>query len=243
MDPTQLALGEPVRQEVGSTGKTYYRQYLRHRGTKLVLLTPNYESAGLVFQTHGENKSVLVNIPPKLRSTLNVVEDFVTRNVTLPANAVTPSQNGSFYKSLWPAENVMITLSRWCKIYQLNYETEAYEMVPPDGPFGRGFYQFSFEVPYVYIGPHKEGQSFSLTLRVVQIVFTPHKERTPAAALPPTTDCPPTTQPPVADCLTFIADCATPLGTGESSPSQDSKKGRKKGKKNGPTALPLLDFE
>lgn len=240
MDPTQLALGDPVRQEVGGTGKSYYRQYLRHGGTKLVLLTPLYESGGLVFQTHGDSKSVLVNISPNLRATLNVVENFVTQNVSLPADAVSQSLTGSLYKPLWHAENMMITVSRWCKFYRLNDETKAYEIVPMTQQFNKGIYQISIEVPYVYIGPHKEGQSFSLTARVVQVLFQPHKAPAATPSLPPP-----------ADCLNIEAQQPTPSAPRNQPPpppppppSQETKDGKKKkGKKHGSTSLPLFDFK
>ena len=43
----------------------------------------------------------------------------------------------------------------------------------PQGPFGNGTYQMMVEVSHIYIGTHKEGQLFSLSLHVVQVVYQP----------------------------------------------------------------------
>ena len=146
----------------------------------MVLATPLYEADGLLFSSvNGNMKSILVPINPMLRTTLNVVENFVAHNVALPADAVNQSHTGSLYKPLWSSEWMRITVSNWCSYYRLNYDTAMYESVQPDSVFGKGFYQIIFEVPYIYIGPHKEGQSFSLTLRVVQVLFQPHKLHIP----------------------------------------------------------------
>jgi hypothetical protein len=42
---------------------------------------------------------------------------------------------------------------------------------------GRGVYGLTVEVPYVYIGEHRSGEAFSLTLRFVEIIFEPDMEQ------------------------------------------------------------------
>ena len=138
-----------------------------------MLTCPRFEAKGLVKQSKGALSSILLPINAELRATLNVIENFVAHNVTIPADALSTSKTGSLYRPLWHAEKMMITVSNWCKFFQLNLASTAYECVPADTNFGKGVYYVSFEIPYVYIGPHRDGQAFSLTLRVVQVLFEP----------------------------------------------------------------------
>ena len=73
---------------------------------------------------------------------------------------------------------MFISASRWCSVFQLNKETGNYDPITiKEAQFGRGRYSVTVEIPYVYIGPHKCGENFSLTTRVVQIVYDPATEK------------------------------------------------------------------
>ena len=57
--------------------------------------------------------------------------------------------------------------------------------VSPDQLTQPGLFSFSIEVPYVYIGPHKGGERFSLSLRLLQVTYTPLSKVEPPQVLPP----------------------------------------------------------
>ena len=251
--------------------KSHYRQYIRYRGSKLILSTSLYEAEGLFMtSTNGSMKSTSVAINPILRATLNTVENFAAHNVSLPADAVFPSQTGSLYKPLWPSEWMKISISNWCNFLRLNYETGMYESVAPDSVFAKGLYQISIEIPYIYIGPHKEGQSFSLTLRVVQVLYQPYRPEesivsssntlsnniqvpiTPSPNTDPKqkqkqTSTAPSTKTLEADGARVIAHQTTTTIISDSNivepkcPPTEGKK--KRGRKNGAASIPLEEFK
>lgn len=155
-------------------GKSHYRQFLRLAGRKVILATPNFTADGLSIRDNGQNKAILIPTEGNLRAQLNVLEHFVCSNVTLPSGLKRPEdQKVQLYKALWQQDNMYVSVSPWCEYYQFNPELNAYTRMSEQGPFGKGSYHMTVEVPYVYIGEHKGGHLFSLTLRITQVVFQP----------------------------------------------------------------------
>ena len=68
-----------------------------------------------------------------------------------------------------------IRVAKWCQIFKKNTESGQYETADIKA-LGRGTYNVTIEVPYIFIGPHKNGEDYSLTLRLVQIAFDPEVE-------------------------------------------------------------------
>ena len=121
------------------------------------------------MKEHGTNHSALIPIDAWIRQQLNVAEKFATQNV---ANlSVDPTQN-MIYKRLWDGDMMFIRVASWCQIFRKNTESGQYEAVDLKA-LGRGTYNITIEVPYIFIGPHKNGEDFSLTLRIIQIAFDP----------------------------------------------------------------------
>ena len=56
-------------------------------------------------------------------------------------------------------------------MYHQNPTTNSYKAVDRKMVFGPGFYSVTIDVSHVYIGPHKNGEHFSLNLRVSQITY------------------------------------------------------------------------
>lgn len=124
----------------------------------------------------GSQFSVLVPVEPWLRDQLNIIEDFAKQNANV-GNFIMSSMNALSYKPLWPGQRMYIRVSQWCTILRRNIETGKYDSVKLDTPLGPGTYNLTIEVPYIYIGTHKSGEDFSLSLRITQIVFEPESER------------------------------------------------------------------
>lgn len=105
--------------------------------------------------------SLLMPLHPDIITVLRRVEDFVKANVNSPS-----------YKPLWLNSAMYVNVSKWC----------AYELIDSDGynkpmsgnvTLGSGWYTLQTHVSHVYIGPHKGGETFSLSLYVVKICYQP----------------------------------------------------------------------
>ena len=51
--------------------------------------------------------------------------------------------------------------------------------------FGPGSYTVTIEVPYIFIGAHKQGEVYSLTIRAVQILYRPEGAKCPTLTTVP----------------------------------------------------------
>ena len=131
-----------------------------------------------------------------LRQQFNIIEQFACQNVSLPASMTNPSkQVGRVYRPLHQQGNMFISISHWCNILKLNRETGLYDSVSLSEMKGQGVYCMAIEVPYIYIGEHKMGESFSVTLRVVEMWFEPDVVASPLIQVVPPPHQPP---PPAA---------------------------------------------
>lgn len=157
----------------------HHRQYLSYQNGKLQLLTPNFQSQGLKLKENGSDFSVLVPVLPWLRNQLNMVETFAERNVSFTSHTLSTNDT-LIYKPLWGGDMVYVQVSRWCQIFRKNLETGTYDIVDLKTSLGRGTYSITIEVPHVYIGPHKNGENYSLSTRVVQITFEPETPPPPS---------------------------------------------------------------
>jgi len=157
--------------EVGD--KKFYRQYIRLSGGKVIIATPAFTVDTLTFRDNSpKNRSLLVPFNSWTREQIHILEDFVKANVSLPTD-FKPQPGVDAFKPVWEGENVFISVSPWCSFFRYDSQSGNYKTMDSHGPFFRGSYHISVEVPYCYIGPHKEGQTYSLTLRVVQVLYHP----------------------------------------------------------------------
>ena len=178
IDAANLSLSQVTKYEVsGST--THHRQFIRYQNGRLQLLTPNFHSYGLRLNSNGDDDySVLVPVDPWLRQQFDVTETFMRKHLADQTEA--PLHN-AVYKPLWDGNMMFVRVARWCQIHQRNPETRQYNVTELK-TLSRGTYNITIEVPYLYIGPHKNGADCSLTVRIVQIVCEPDAEK---AVMPP----------------------------------------------------------
>ena len=169
-----LSLDPPTQKEVCEAGYHTYRQYLHYDNQKVLIQAPTFQQNGLSFRTYKDIRSILVPIDPWLRNQFHVLEKFIIENVVIPEDVCKAVPNPPKYKPLWDGDYMCLAISQWCKYYRETSVQGTYESVDSNSQFGDGMYQLTIEAPYIYIGPHKDGASFSLTLRVVQIVFKPN---------------------------------------------------------------------
>ena len=164
----QLTVSSPVPYEVLNT--PHHRQYLNYRHSRLQLLLSNVHSESIKFVRNKHGHSCQVPIDSWLRTQLDTVEQFVQHNVDL--SCVNPPPKVVSYKPLWRGNQMMIHLAPWCNILK-QVNCNMFETADPRTEFGSGHFQISLELSHIYIGPHKNGENFSLSMSVVQMVFHP----------------------------------------------------------------------
>jgi len=169
----QLSLGLPRPEKVSRGGFPSYRSTIHHYGQKLVLKTPDIEYHGLQTRMKDGICSLSVPIDSWTRSHLNALESFVQQNVVIPQDVLAPAGSRRDYRPLWPYPMTFLICSQWCNYYWRNPQTGTCRSVSPEQLTQPGLFSFSIEVPYVYIGPHKGGERYSLSLRILQVVYTP----------------------------------------------------------------------
>ena len=165
----QLILTAPTPDKVPAS----YKQLLRINGKKVVLQSPNHQTnSGLFFYCNdNDSKYIAVPVDDWLRTQLSNIEKFVMMKVSIPSN-VPKSKEGSYvYKPLALTDTLLLTVSKWCKYFKFNKSKGGHVLLENFEQFERGQYNFNIEVAHVYIGPHKGGQNFSLSLRVTQITY------------------------------------------------------------------------
>ena len=113
---------------------------------------------------------------PWLRQQLNVIETFAQSNVDY-SKLNLPAACKVAYKPLWPGEMMYIRVSRWGHVFKQDLATGDFDTIDIKERLGQGTYNVTIDVPYIYVGPHKNGENFSLSLRIDQIVFIPDKPR------------------------------------------------------------------
>ena len=175
-DEANLSLGE-LKELPEKDGTKAFRQAILYQNAKLTFLTNEFTSDNgrLVLNYNDFNRlSCLVPIAPWFRERLNTLENFITKNMTVPLELLaTCGDPASVYRPLWNGNNMYITVSSWCRFLKNKANNPcAYEQVKgPDG-FLCGTYQVIVEAAYVYYGNHIDAQKVcSLSLSVIEIRY------------------------------------------------------------------------
>ena len=166
----QLSLNLPKLQKVSDNGSPNYRANLRHFGRKVFIKTPEVELTGLHLRKTANSCSILTPIDGWTREQLNKLETFVQGNVIIPEDVKAPEGQPRDYRSVWPYAVAFITCSPWCKYFWGSRDNFGFS-VKPEQLTLPGLYSFTIEAPYVYIGPHKGGERYSLVLRIVEVNY------------------------------------------------------------------------
>ena len=185
VNPQQLALSLPRPEQVSKDGFPSYRSTIHHYGRKLVIKTPDVEYHGLQTRMTNRSCSLMVPIDSWTRTQLNELEKFVQCNVVIPDDVLRPEGSKRDYRPMWPYPATFIICSQWCNYYWKDPETGRSLFVSPDQFTHPGLFSFSIEVPYVYIGPHKGGERYSLSVRLIEVTYTPLSKVEPPRTIPP----------------------------------------------------------
>ena len=138
------------------------KQYVKENGRRFLITTPPYEmKEGPKFMMNNNITSVLVPLCAPIVAELQRVENFVKENVDSPR-----------YKPLWLFGNMYVNVSKFCNYEVIDGNNYAKPLLG-DVTFGNGWYTFQIHVSHVYIGPHRGGETFSLSLHVTRISYQP----------------------------------------------------------------------
>ena len=150
-----------MRNEVSNTSK----QYLKLHGRRVLVSVPEfYRDAGLQFTLNGNVTSVLIPLDDSTRKTLGVIENVVKANV-----------QSEKYKPLWLGDVMYCNVSHWCQYDSINSDGTR-SAIQPGTVLGKGYYTMMLHASHVYIGPHRGGETFSLSLHVIHITYKPGNE-------------------------------------------------------------------
>lgn len=155
-----LSLDEAVKLEVSDA----YKRCLKKDGSRIIISTPViHVSGGLKFLTNKSMSSVLLPLDPATIASLKEIEEFVKENVDSPR-----------YKPLWLKDSMFVSVSKWCR-YELLTSNGSVQQNPENLILGAGLYMLDIQASHVYIGPHKNGETFSLSLHVTRIAYEPEQ--------------------------------------------------------------------
>ena len=174
----QLALGQPMETKPKvrkADNLPRYHQDITYGGSPVVIKTPPVELNKIILSKIGNCESVLVPIAPWVREQLNIIEAFVRDHVMIPNELLSnwPYQGESLYKPMHDGRNMFMPVGLKC-VYTTDLGCNTTSFPTYRRPqFGAGRYIFTFEVPHVYIGPHKDGFLYSVNFRVKCIQYDP----------------------------------------------------------------------
>ena len=139
----------------------------------MILQTTNYHTdSGLFFYyKQSEMKALAVPVDDWLRTQLLTIEKAVITKVNIPLDVLKSKEGTYVYRPLLLRDTFFVTVSKWCKYFKFDKTKGGYVLLEEFVPFEKGQYNVNIEVSHVYIGPHKGGQNFSLSLRISQIMY------------------------------------------------------------------------
>ena len=143
-----------------------------YQGHELVIAIPPFHRDGLELKPYRSIKSCQVPLDAWTVSNFKVIEAFLSKE--LPCET---------YKPLWLCKAMHVNISKFCmlKIQHANGSVTSFEKWDA---LGKGTYQFFVHVSHVYKGPHKQGQSCSLSMYVTEIIYQPDIPVKPARKRP-----------------------------------------------------------
>ena len=177
IDAAQLALGQikETKPKVRADNLPRYHQDITYFSRPIVIKTPPIEVNNPILNKIGNSESVLVPISSWVREQLNIIEAFVRDHVVIPNELISqwPYRGDSFYKPIHDGRNMFMQIGlRCCYTTDLGCNTTSFPTYRRP-TFGPGRYIFTFEVPHIYIGPHKDGFLYSVNFRVKCIQYDP----------------------------------------------------------------------
>ena len=124
----------------------------------------------------GKSVSLRLPINDWLRKQFDIIEDFVRHNADLTNLPSTSSDKVFTYKPLWRGYQMYISVSPLCSFNLYNTVTGKLQSADLSSMNGKGTYSYCVSVPYIYIGAHKNGEDYSLSLEITSMILTPDVE-------------------------------------------------------------------
>ena len=139
----------------------------------MILQTANHHTDSGLFFCCKQNQLKALSVPVDdwLRTQLSTIEKAVMTKVNVPLDVLKSKEGAYVYRPLLLKDSLLVTVSKWCKYFRFDKSRGAYELLEDFVPFVKGQYSVNIEASHVYIGPHRGGQNFSLSLRVSQIMY------------------------------------------------------------------------
>ena len=177
----QLKLEEVVAEKVAGT----YKQIIRVKGNRLRLSTLTYrtESGIRLFQHDGERTSISIPLDDWLRQNLSVIQHFVVAHTHIPSDVARSKEGTYLFKSVLENLDLILNLSKWCRFFKYDEDKPGYIEVEQFKQFNKGEFHLLIDISHVFIGPHKGGQHFSLSMHVRQITYKEDMQETDQSVL------------------------------------------------------------
>lgn len=150
----------------------HYRQYISYQDGKLQLVICDVPTEQVLRKDFAKTVSFCLPIHPSLRKQFDIIERFVQQSID-PSALPFSSQKDLVYKPLWKGDQMYISVSPLCSFFRFNSKTGEMESVNRSSVCGNGKYNITLQASYIFIGPHKKGEDYSLSLDIVQVVFNP----------------------------------------------------------------------
>ena len=161
-----LHLNDAVKNEVNNSSQ----RYIKNNGRRLIIkVSPFHLREGLHFKNNPNSltNSVLVPLDEMTISSLSSVESFVKTQLS----------DSDKYKPIWLERAMYVQISKWCTFDLVKSSGKVF-VLPEDVMFGAGMYSIDLQVSHLYNGPHRGGETCSLSLFVVNVSYEPQSNMT-----------------------------------------------------------------
>ena len=156
-----LTLGEPVKDQVRDT----YKRLLKcHNGQRVLIKVPNfYTNTPLQIHVGQHATAAVIPMDPVTFARLQEIDNFMKKTVT-----------SGKYKPLWKGERMIVNFSRWCH-YEKMLPDGTRQPMPEDTVLGKGMYSITIVASHAYFGPHKGGETHSVSLHISELLYEPEQ--------------------------------------------------------------------
>lgn len=156
-------------------GSSHHRQNITYQGGKLQLMLMGAVLERIPQRENVKGVSYKILVQPWLRKQFDIIENYVRQNFAPNELPDFSPEKEYVYKPLWRGSEMFVSATPFCSYLQFNSAKGQLESVLRDSIEGKGTYNITLEAPYIYVGPHKYGQDYSLSLDIVQVIFYPEE--------------------------------------------------------------------
>ena len=131
-------------------------------GQELILQTPFIEQEKLEFTEFGNTQCIQIPMNEWIVNQIQIIENVVQSSVVFPPELQHLERK---FRPIWKGEKSYFqtssSSSSSSSCFKVIMIIENYGDLPSTD-LGYGFYSFCIEFPYVYIGKHRNGETFSI---------------------------------------------------------------------------------